>query len=47
VEKGEGVLDKEATSYDDEFDAFRPAMRMYYFRSKDEDNREHAYIYTA
>ncbi|HET7391661.1 MAG TPA: hypothetical protein VFJ51_12635 [Nitrososphaeraceae archaeon] len=31
VEKGEGVLDKEATSYDDIFDAFRLAMRMFYF----------------
>ena len=47
VEKGEGMLDKEATSYDDIFDAFRLAMRMYYFRSKDEDNRTHAYVYSV
>ena len=47
VEKGEGALDKEVTSYNDVFDAFRLAMRMYYFRSKDDDTREKAYIYTA
>jgi hypothetical protein len=47
VEKGEGMLDKEATSYDDIFDAFRLAMRMYYFRSKDEDNLMHAYVYSV
>jgi len=41
------MLDKEATSYDDIFDAFRLAMRMYYFRSKDEDNRTHAYVYSV
>ena len=46
VEEGEGVLDKEATSYDDVFDAFRLEMRMYYFRSKDDDSRTHAYVYT-
>ena len=46
VEKCEGVLDKEATSYDDVFDAFRLAMRMYYFRSKDDDSRTHAYVYS-
>jgi hypothetical protein len=46
VEKGEGVLDKEATSYDDVFDAFRLATRMYYFRSKDDDSRTHAYVYS-
>ncbi|HET7284720.1 MAG TPA: hypothetical protein VFI70_08540 [Nitrososphaeraceae archaeon] len=46
VEKGEGMLDKEATSYDDIFDAFRLATRMYYFRSKDDDSRTHAYVYS-
>jgi hypothetical protein len=46
VEKGEGMLDKEATSYDDIFDAFRLAMRMYYFRSKDDDSRARAYVYS-
>ena len=46
VEKGEGMLDKEATSYDDIFDAFRLAMRMYYFRSKDDDSRTRAYVYS-
>jgi hypothetical protein len=46
VEKGEGVLDKEATSYDDVFDAFRLETRMYYFRSKDDDSRTHAYVYS-
>ena len=45
VGKGEGMLDKEATSYDDVFDAFRLAMRMFYFRSKDDDIRENAYIF--
>jgi hypothetical protein len=46
VEKGgEGAMDKEATSYDDVFDAFRLAMRMFYFKSKDEDARKKAYIY--
>jgi len=29
VENGEGKLDKEATSYDDVFDAFRLAMKYY------------------
>ena len=31
VENGEGNLDKEATSYDDIFDAFRLAMTYYKF----------------
>jgi hypothetical protein len=30
VEKGEGGLDKEATSYDDIFDVFRLALQFYY-----------------
>ena len=30
VDKGEGSLDKEATSYDDIFDAFRLALQFYY-----------------
>ena len=30
VEKGEGSLDKEATSYDDIFDAFRLILQFYY-----------------
>jgi hypothetical protein len=30
VEKGEGSLDKEATSYDDKFDAFRLALQFTY-----------------
>jgi len=46
VEKGEGMLDKEATSYDDVFDAFRLAMRMYFFRQKDDDSRTSALIYS-
>lgn len=46
VEKGEGMLDKEATSYDDIFDAFRLAMKMYYFRQKD-DNRTRALVYSV
>jgi hypothetical protein len=29
VDKGEGVLDKEATSYDDILDAFRLALKFY------------------
>jgi hypothetical protein len=32
VENGEGMLDKEATSYDDKFDAFRLALKFYHFR---------------
>lgn len=47
VEKGEGMLDKESTSYNDVFDAFRLAMKMYYFRSKDDDSRIRALIYSA
>jgi len=46
VEKGEGMLDKEATSYDDVFDAFRLAMRMYFFRQKDDDSRTRALVYS-
>ena len=34
VENGEGILDKEATSYDDIFDAFRLAMKCYKFTRK-------------
>jgi len=30
VEKGEGSLDKDATSYDDILDAFRLALQFYY-----------------
>jgi hypothetical protein len=45
VEKGGSMLDKELTSYDDTFDAFRLAMRMFYFRSKDETREK--YIFTA
>ena len=46
VEKGEGMLDKEATSYDDVFDAFRLAMRMYFFRQKDDNSRTRALVYS-
>ena len=31
IENGEGVLDKQATSFDDVFDAFRLAMKFYQF----------------
>lgn len=34
VEKGDGVLDKEATSYDDIFDAFRLSLRLYQYNWK-------------
>jgi hypothetical protein len=44
TEKGEGVLDKEATSYDDCFDAFRLAMYPFTLRSKDEPNRMAAMV---
>ena len=47
VEKGEGALDKEVTSYNDVFDAFRLAMKMYYFRSKDDDSRTRAFVYSV
>jgi hypothetical protein len=30
VEKGEGSLDKDGTSYDDIFDAFRLSLQFYY-----------------
>jgi len=46
VEKSEGMLDKEATSYDDVFDAFRLAMRMYFFRQKDDNSRTRALVYS-
>jgi hypothetical protein len=29
VDKGEGILDKEATTYDDILDAFRLALKFY------------------
>jgi hypothetical protein len=47
VEKGEDALDKEITSYNDVFDAFRLAMKMYYFRSKDDDSRTRAFVYSV
>ena len=31
IENGEGILDKQATSFDDVFDAFRLAMKYYEF----------------
>jgi hypothetical protein len=46
VEKGEGMLDKEVTSYDDVFDAFRLAMMMYLFRQKDDNSRTRALVYS-
>jgi hypothetical protein len=46
VEKCEGMLDKEATSYDDIFGAFRLSMRAYYFKSHEEANRKFAYVYS-
>ncbi|MGB8034070.1 MAG: hypothetical protein WCF03_09650 [Nitrososphaeraceae archaeon] len=42
TEKGEFQLDKEATSYNDIFDAFRLAMRFFYFRSIEDINRRRA-----
>jgi len=44
TEKGENTLDKEATSYDDCFDAFRLAMYPFSLRSKDEAHRRNAYV---
>lgn len=32
IENGEGILDKEATSHNDIFDAFRLAMKYYKFK---------------
>ena len=32
----DGVLDKEATSYNDIFDAFRLALKFYHFRDRSE-----------
>jgi hypothetical protein len=43
----DGTLDKEATSYDDVFDAFRLALRHFYVTSKDQEvdyNRTKAFI---
>lgn len=42
VEKGDGVLDKEATNYNDIFDAFRLAMRYFFFRDRSESERRYA-----
>jgi len=44
TEKGENTLDKEATSYDDCFDAFRLAMHPFSLRSKEESHRRNAYV---
>jgi len=46
TEKGEGVLEKEATSYDDCFDAFRLAMYPFSLRPKDEYRRKFAYVHS-
>jgi hypothetical protein len=42
--KMEGTLDKEATSFDDTLDAFRLAMRFFYFKPKDEDAKRAALV---
>jgi hypothetical protein len=42
TEKGEFQLDKEATLFNDIFDAFRLAMRFFYFRSAEDINRRRA-----
>ena len=42
TEKGEFQLDKEATSYNDIFDAFRLAMRFFFFKSTEDINRRRA-----
>jgi hypothetical protein len=34
--ENEGVLDKEVTSYDDIFDAFRLSLRFYYFKGSNQ-----------
>jgi len=39
------MLDKEAISYNDIFDAFRLAMKMYYFKQKHDDSRTRAFLY--
>ncbi len=33
----DGTLDKESTSYNDIFDAFRLSLKFYHFREKDDD----------
>jgi hypothetical protein len=33
----DGTLDKEATSYNDIFDAFRLSLKFYHLREKDDD----------
>ncbi|MGB8034194.1 MAG: hypothetical protein WCF03_10285, partial [Nitrososphaeraceae archaeon] len=42
TEKGEFQLDKKATPYKDIFDAFRLAMRFFYFKSTEDIYRKHA-----
>jgi len=34
--KNDGLLDKEATSYNDIFDAFRLSLKFYHFRDRSE-----------
>ena len=46
VEKGEGDLDKEATSYDDIFDAFRLSMKAFYFRPTEQGVRRFANVWS-
>jgi hypothetical protein len=38
VGQNEGILDKEATSYDDVFDAFRLALKFYHFEESSSDD---------
>lgn len=44
VEKGEGSLDKDATSHDDIFDAFRLALMRYDFEVREPQKRHTAYF---
>ena len=47
TEKGEFQLDKEATSYNDIFDAFRLAMRFFYFKSTEDIYRKTCRYWTV
>ncbi|HET7285241.1 MAG TPA: hypothetical protein VFI70_11200 [Nitrososphaeraceae archaeon] len=44
TEKGEGILDKDNTAYDDTFDALRLALRFFFYKEKDKAGMRAAMI---
>jgi hypothetical protein len=42
--ENDGKLDKQATSYNDIFDAFRLSLKNWYLRSKEDAERKYAYV---